>query len=159
MKHFIVLIFAVASAIAQQSAVSNQKPAIAEKQGGAGASPTTEAAVPNEYVPSEVQKLKLENAQLKLVVVALQIQPLEQKRQEQLAALSELCQAIVKENHWPDNMKCDPATLKFKESQPRVAHAEPGSSTASRDSSTALQPKADRQPVATQPGSSADPRQ
>jgi hypothetical protein len=136
MRYFTVLIFAVASAIAQQSAHG--------APGSSTASRDRSTALLT-YEPSELQKLRLENAQLKLVVVALQIQPLEQKRQEQLAALSELCQAIVKENHWPDNVKCDPATLKFKESQPGAA--------------SALDPKADRQPVPAQPASSTDPRQ
>lgn len=135
MKHFIVLIFAVASAIGwAQNKPQIEPPAQQSK-----------AAALLTYEPSEIQKLRLENAQLKLVVVALQIQPLEQKRQEQLAALSELCAAIVKENHWPDNVKCDPATLKFKESQP--------------GSAAALEPKADRRPIPAQPNSSTDSRQ
>jgi hypothetical protein len=72
------------------------------------------------YEPSEGQRLKLENAQLKALVIALQIQPLEQKRQEQVKALSDLCETIRKENKWPDNIKCDLSTLKFAPEQPKV---------------------------------------
>lgn len=98
MKQFILFVLCAASLFAQD------KPA-----------PT--------YEPSEIQRLKLENAQLKLLVIALQIQPLEQKRQEQYSALLQACEAIRKENKWPENVKCDPATLKFQAEAPKVERA------------------------------------
>jgi predicted O-linked N-acetylglucosamine transferase (SPINDLY family) len=65
------------------------------------------------YEPSEIQRLKLENERYKLIIIALQIAPLEQQRKEQLATLNQLCETIRKENKWPDNIKCDLSTLKF----------------------------------------------
>lgn len=81
--------------------------------------PAPSGQVPTSYEPSELQRLKLENAQQKIIIIALQIQPLEQKRQEQIAALSQLCETIRKENHWPDDVKCEPASLKFSAVAPK----------------------------------------
>ena len=60
MRHFIFLVFAAASAIGW--AQNQPQTATPAPQPSAAALPT--------YEPSELQKLKLENAQLKLVVIA-----------------------------------------------------------------------------------------
>lgn len=99
LRHFIVLVLLAATVLGQQ------KPAGPPAEAAQVAAPT--------YEPSELQRLKLENAQQKIIIIALQIQPLEQKRQEQLVALAQLCEAVRKENHWPENVKCNPSTLKF----------------------------------------------
>jgi hypothetical protein len=71
------------------------------------------------YEPTELQQLKLENERYKLIIIALQIAPLEQQRKEQLATLNQLCETIRKENKWPEDIKCDLTTLKFQKHEPR----------------------------------------
>lgn len=122
-RYFIVLLLCAASAFAQ-----NKQPIgpPAEAAHGDTCDITTNPQTCTFYVPSEIQRLKLENAQLKLALIGAQIQPLQAKWQEQMAVLGQLCEAVRKENKWPENVKCDAGTLKFAEAaQPRPA-GQPG---------------------------------
>lgn len=65
------------------------------------------------YEPTEIQRLRLENAQLRVQLIGTAIQPLQQRYQEQLMILAKLCEEVRKENKWPQDIECDVRTLQF----------------------------------------------
>ena len=73
---------------------------------------TAEAKGP-PYIPSEVQKLKLENAQLRAGIAQRDLTAAQKAWNEAAAALNAEAAAIKKENGWPDDVAFDFQTLRF----------------------------------------------
>ena len=65
------------------------------------------------YIPSEVQKLKLENAQLRAGIAQRDLTAAQKAWNEAAAALNAEAAAIKKENGWPDDLAFDFQSLKF----------------------------------------------
>lgn len=75
--------------------------------GGAG----TEVLKP-KFEPSEIQKLRLENAQLKLkLTIATTVQAAQNEYNQRMAEFNAVCETIKTENKWTAKATCDPSTL------------------------------------------------
>lgn len=67
------------------------------------------------WTPSEMQKLRIENKQLKAGLVQREFSAVQQRWNDAVGAIKDECAAVVKENGWPQDMTCDIQTLQFKE--------------------------------------------
>lgn len=72
-----------------------------------------------KFEPTEVQKLKLENAQLRAGIAQRDLTAAQRAWNEAAAALKAEADAIKKENGWPDDTQFDMQTLKFTEKPPK----------------------------------------
>ena len=93
------------------------------------------AAIPQEKpkppacppcAPSEVQKLKIENAQLRAGIAQRDLTAAQRAWNEAAAALKAEADAIKKENGWPDDTQFDMQTLKFTPSNNAGLDHKPG---------------------------------
>ena len=72
-----------------------------------------------KFEPSEVQKLKLENAQLRAGIAQRDLTAAQKAWNEAAAALNAEAAAIKKENGWPDDLAFDFQSLKFTPAPPK----------------------------------------
>lgn len=64
-----------------------------------------------DLVPSESQKLKLENAQLKARISLIEAQGAASRFAEIRKAFDTTCAEVIKENKWPEGATCNPDSL------------------------------------------------
>lgn len=76
------------------------------------------------YIPSEVQKLKLENAQLRAGIAQRDLTAAQHAWNAAAGEFRAACDAIKKENSWPEDVTCDLQTLKVTEPPPKPAAPE-----------------------------------
>jgi len=69
------------------------------------------------WTPTENQRLRIENKQLKAGLVQREFSSVQQRWNDAVAALNAECAAVVKENEWPPDLTCDIQTLQFKEKE------------------------------------------
>src|SRR5271163_2427988 len=67
------------------------------------------------FIPNEVQKLKLENAQLRAGIAQRDLTAAQRAWNEMAAAFQSTCKEIKTENNWPEDLTCDLQSLQFTE--------------------------------------------
>jgi len=72
-----------------------------------------QGAGPHSLVPTETQRLKLENAQLKARLAVADVQAAQRRYGDAMTALSETGNEVIRENKWPPETQFDIDKLTF----------------------------------------------
>ena len=70
-----------------------------------------------EYVPTEIQMLRLQNAQKDCLLAYDRVKEAQAEYQKDLSLLNLAADTVKQENHWDQMTQFDPATLKFSEAK------------------------------------------
>jgi hypothetical protein len=73
----------------------------------------TKSHAASKYVPSEIQSLKLQNAQKDVILQSVQFQQAQNAYQTTLTTYTNLAMQIKHDNKWPDNVKFDISHMTF----------------------------------------------
>lgn len=90
--------------------------------------------------PNETQKLRLENAQLRLQLAVNQLRPAQQQYQQRLLEFFEMCDQVKKENRWDKAVTCSPETLQFSPPPPPQSGGAGGAGGASPSPTSTVKP-------------------